>query len=63
MSDSVRSHGQQPTRLPCLWNSLGKNTGVGCHFLIYVYMNDIAVEQKLNNIVNELYFNKINICM
>ena len=24
----------QPTRLLCPWNSLGKNTGVGCHFLL-----------------------------
>ena len=34
MSDSVRSHGWQPTRLPCLWDSPGKNTAVGCHFLL-----------------------------
>ena len=24
----------QPTRLPCPWDSSGKNTGVGCHFLL-----------------------------
>ena len=24
--------GSQPTRLPCPWDSPGKNTGVGCHF-------------------------------
>ena len=29
MSDSV-----QPTRLPHPWYSLGKNTGVGCHYLL-----------------------------
>ena len=34
MSDSVRPHRQQPTRLPCPWDSPGKNTGVGCHFLL-----------------------------
>ena len=34
MSDSLRLHRQQPTRLPCLWDSPGKNTGVGCHFLL-----------------------------
>ena len=34
VSDSVRPHGQQPTRLPCPWDSPGKNTGVGCHFLL-----------------------------
>ena len=30
----VRLHRQQPTRFPCPWDSLGKNTGVGCHFLL-----------------------------
>ena len=34
MSDSVRSHRRQPTRLPHPWDSPGKNTGVGCHFLL-----------------------------
>ena len=34
MSDSVRPHRQQPNRLPHPWDSPGKNTGVGCHFLL-----------------------------
>ena len=35
VSDSVRPHRQQPTRLLCPWDSPGKNnTGVGCHFLL-----------------------------
>ena len=34
MSDSVRPHKQQPTSLLRSWDSLGKNTGVGCHFLL-----------------------------
>ena len=34
MSDSVRPHRWQPTRLPCPWDSPGKNIGVGCHFLL-----------------------------
>ena len=34
MSDSVQLHRRQPTRLPCPWDSPGKNTGVGCHFLL-----------------------------
>ena len=33
MSDSVRPHRRQPARLPRPWDSPGKNTGVGCHFL------------------------------
>ena len=32
--DSVRPHRWQPTRLPHSWDSQGKNTGVGCHFLL-----------------------------
>ena len=32
MSDTVRPHRRQPTRLPHPWDSPGKNTGVGCHF-------------------------------
>ena len=36
MSDSVWPHRRQPTRLHCPWDSSGKNTGVGCHFLLQV---------------------------
>ena len=28
------AHRRQPTRLPRTWDSPGKNTGVGCHFLL-----------------------------
>ena len=34
VSDPQRPHRRQPTRLPCPWDSPGKNTGVGCHFLL-----------------------------
>ena len=34
MSDSVWPQRQQPTRLLCPWDSPGKNTGVGRHFLL-----------------------------
>ena len=34
VSDSVRPHRRQPTRLPCPRDSPGKNTGVGCHFFL-----------------------------
>ena len=30
----MRPHRRQPTRLPSPWDSPGKNTGVGCHFLL-----------------------------
>ena len=44
MSDSLRPHGLQPTRLLRPWDSLGKNTGVGCHFLL----QEIFPTQGLN---------------
>ena len=34
MSNSVRPHRRQPTRLRQPWDSPGKNTGVGCYFLL-----------------------------
>ena len=35
MSDSLRPHGLQCTRLPCPWDFPGKSTGVGCHCLLH----------------------------
>ena len=32
--DSVGPHRRQPTRFPRPWDFPGKNTGVGCHFLL-----------------------------
>ena len=34
MSDSLRPHRRQPTRLCRPWDSPGKNSGVGCYFLL-----------------------------
>ena len=34
VSDSLRPQGLYPARLLCLWDSPGKNTGVGCHLLL-----------------------------
>ena len=34
MSDFLWPHGLEPSRLLCPWDSSGKNTGVGCHFLL-----------------------------
>ena len=34
MSNSLPSHGLQPTRILCPWGFLGKKAGVGCHFLL-----------------------------
>ena len=34
VSNSAQPHRRQPTRLPRPWDSPGKNTGMGCHFLL-----------------------------
>ena len=34
MSNSVRPQRRHPIRLPRPWDSPGKNTGMGCHFLL-----------------------------
>ena len=43
-SDSLRLHGLRPTSLLCLWDSPGKNIGVGCHALL----QGIFPTQELN---------------
>ena len=47
MSDSVWPHRRQPTRLPRPWDSPGKNTGVGCHFLLQCLITSQIVKKKL----------------
>ena len=37
VSNSVRPHRRQPTRLPRPWDSPGKSTGVGCHCLLRIH--------------------------
>ena len=48
MSDSLRPHGLQPTRLLCPWDFPGKSTGVGCHHLLsltpYTKINSKSIE-------------------
>ena len=45
MSDSVRPHRRWPTRLPHPWDSPGKNTGVGCHFILQCMKSESEVAQ------------------
>ena len=40
----LRPHGVQPSRLLYLWNFPGKNTGVGCHFLLQGNLPDLGME-------------------
>ena len=46
-SDSLQPRRQQPTRLPRPWDSPGKNTGVGCHFLLHMLLNSPFVHFPL----------------
>ena len=46
MSDSVRPQRRQPIRLPRPWGSPGKNTGVGCHFLLQCMKSEREVAQS-----------------
>ena len=45
VSNSLQSHGLEPTRLLHPWNFPGKSSGVGCHFLLQW--------------LNELYYNSL----
>ena len=50
MSNPVRPHRRQPTRLPRPWDSSGKNTGVGCYFLLQCILKsrDITLPTKVH---------------
>ena len=50
MSDSLRPHGVQPTRLLCACNSPGKNTGVGCH----VFLQPWTARRSSQSILREI---------
>ena len=53
MSDSVRPHRWQPTRLLCPRDSPGKNTGVGCHFLLPIKME--MTQMSINWRTNKMW--------
>ena len=43
---TLQLHRWQPTRLRCPWDSPGKNTGVGCHFLLQCMKSESEVAQS-----------------
>ena len=54
---TVWPHRRQPTRLPCPWDPPGKNTGVGCHFLLQcrkVKSESEVVQHEFEQIQGEL---------
>ena len=56
MSYSVQPYGQQPPRLSHSWGSPGKNTGVGCHFLLQCMQvkNETEVAQSCPTLCNPM---------
>ena len=50
VSDSLRPHGLQPTRLLCPWDFPGKSTGVGCHCLLWVPCIEKCKRKNLLNL-------------
>ena len=58
VSDSVRPHRRQPTRLLCPWDSPGKNTGVGCHFFLQCMKvkSESEVTQSFSTLSDPMYW-------
>ena len=54
---TLRCHRQRPTRLPHPWDSPGKNTGVGCHFLLQ------ASSERDGNIIPSYLSPEKSVCM
>ena len=59
MSTSVRPHRRQPTRLPRPWDSPGKNTGVGRHFLLQNHTLVLTNPSKNAFLTEKLYVERI----
>ena len=62
MSDSVRPNRWQPTRLPRPWDSPGKNTGVGCHFLLQCMKvkSESEVAQSCPILSSSIHVSRVN---
>ena len=54
VSDPVRPHRRQPTRLLHPWDYPGKNTGVGCHFLLQCIKVKSEVSQSCPTLHNPM---------
>ena len=46
---SLQPHEWQPARLLCPWDSPGKNTGVGCHFLLHQLLQMFIILGEINS--------------
>ena len=55
VSDSLQPPGLQPARLLCPWDSPGKNTGVGFHFLPYCTWTTIITAFRWTSVTAQFY--------
>ena len=55
MSDSVRPHRWQPTRLPHPSDSPGKNTGVGCHLNRSLIFMKVHIQELVSGFLNVIH--------
>ena len=62
VSDSVRPHGRQPTRLPRPWDSPGKSIGVGCHCLLRCMDLETVILNEASQTEKEKYHKILLIC-
>ena len=61
MSNSVRPHGLQPTRLLHPWDFPGKSTGVGCHCLLHlVWSSSLLISPSVSMLSSSLCASLIN---
>ena len=57
VSDSVRPHRCQPTRLSHPWDSPGKHTGVGCYCLLrWMVIDHIKLKSIFNPLILYIIF-------
>ena len=58
MFNSLQPHGLKPARLHCPWNFPGKNTGMGCHFLL----QGIFLTQRSNPCLLDWQVDSLSLC-
>ena len=56
VSDPQRPHGLQPTRLLRPWEFPGKNTGVGCHRLLWYMYYIFSIHSSVSGYLGCFYF-------
>ena len=60
---TLRPHRRQPTRLPCPWDSPGKNTGAGCHFLLLILHGFDLIIWSLKREILLTYWSELPYCL